>query len=36
MVERVEDDESDGMLRMVQMIYTLWQVYPIRTQISSV
>ncbi len=21
-VERVEDDESDGMLRMVQMIYT--------------
>ena len=36
MVERVEDDESDGMSRIVQMIYTSWQVYPIRDLRSSV
>ena len=36
MVERVEDDEIVGMLSVVQMIYTSWQVYPIRTQISLV
>lgn len=36
MVERVEDDESDGMSRIVQMIYTSWQVYPIRDLRNSV
>ena len=36
MVERVEDDELVVVLRVDKMIYTSWQVYPIRTQISSV
>ena len=36
MVERVEDDEPVGVPSVDKMIYTSWQVYPIRTQISSV
>lgn len=36
MVERVEGDEPVGVPSVDKMIYTSWQVYPIRTQISSV
>lgn len=36
MVERVEDDETVGVPSVDKMMYISWQVYPIRTQISSV
>ena len=36
MVERVEGDEPGRVPSVDKMIYTSWQVYPIRTQISSV
>lgn len=35
-VERIEDDELVGVSSVDKMIYTSWQVYPIKTQISSV
>ena len=36
MVDRVEDDEPVGLPSVDKTLYTSWQVYPIRTQISSV